>query len=96
MKYMGGCRDCANLSCQGAHDDGQGICISVECIRRMHVLGLQPRRTIRAVLFVDEECCQRGGITYARDHKAETDAGKIVAAIETDLGAGPCVGFGYV
>ena len=87
-------RDCANLSCQGAHDDGQGVCVSIECIRRMHELGLRPRRTVRAVLFVDEECTQRGGISYASSHKAEMDAGKIVAAIETDLGAGPCVGFG--
>ena len=60
----------------------------------MHELGLQPRRTVRAVLFVDEECTQRGGVCYASAHRAEMESGKIVAAIETDLGAGPCVGFG--
>ena len=52
----------------------------------MHVLGLKPRRTVRAVLFVDEECCQRGGNSYLNAHREEAECGRIVAAIETDMG----------
>ncbi len=88
-------RDCSNESCQGAHDDGQGVCVSAECVRLLHALNLRPRRTVRAVLFADEECSQRGGICYLKSHMEEAESGQIVAAIETDMGAGPCVGFGY-
>jgi carboxypeptidase Q len=55
--------------------------------------GLKPKRTIRAVLFVDEEVRQTGAKAYCEAHKHESD--KIVAAIETDLGAGTVCGFGY-
>lgn len=38
-----------------AHDDGQGVVISLEIIRLIYEQQLRPRRTIRAVLFTDEE-----------------------------------------
>lgn len=50
----------------------------------MQKLGIKPRRTIRAVLFTNEEMGLRGGMAYAKEHAAE----KHVAAVETDLGAG--------
>jgi carboxypeptidase Q len=85
--------DCQFGCCQGAHDDGQGVVIALEIVRTLHQLGMRPRRTIRAVLFVDEEVRQRGAQAYADAHAAE--AHNIVAAIETDLGVGPVCGFGF-
>lgn len=89
------CWDCQHASCQGAHDDGQGVIIAMEVIRILLEAGVQPRRTIRAVLFVDEEVRQSGAVAYAEAHREEASSGKIVAAIETDLGVGPVCGFGY-
>lgn len=87
------CWDCQHGCCQGAHDDGQGVVISLEIIRILHKLDFKPRRTIRAVLFVDEEVRQSGANAYAEAHSSE--APNIVAAIETDLGVGPVCGFGF-
>jgi carboxypeptidase Q len=69
---------------QGAQDDGAGILHTVETLRLIRSLGLKPRRTIRAVLFANEENGLRGGIAYAAAHTAECH----VAALETDLGSG--------
>jgi hypothetical protein len=46
---------------EGAHDDGAGCIQSIEVLRLFQVLGIQPKRTIRAVMFMDEEIAQRGG-----------------------------------
>lgn len=70
---------------QGAHDDGSGCCQAIEALRLLKTLGLRPRRTIRAVLFMNEENGLAGGKTYARDHAAEL--GKHVLALESDRGA---------
>jgi carboxypeptidase Q len=59
----------------------------------LHALNMRPRRTVRAVLFVDEEVRQSGARAYAAQH--ETEAVNIVAAIETDMGVGPVCGFGF-
>lgn len=85
--------DCAHESCQGAHDDGQGVIIAMEIIRLLAQYQYQPRRTIRAVLFVDEEVGQRGADAYQQAHQHE--AQNVIAAIETDLGVGPVAGFGF-
>jgi carboxypeptidase Q len=69
---------------QGAHDDGAGIVEVMEAMRLMASLGKPPRRTIRAVLFANEENGLRGGRGYAAAHADETH----VAAIESDLGGG--------
>ena len=76
----------------GAIDDGAGVAISMEALRLIKVLGLRPRRTIRAVLFMNEENGTRGGKGYAEAHLSELD--KHVAAIESDSGAGNPIGFG--
>ena len=67
---------------QGAHDDG-GSCIAAwEAIRLLKELGLRPRRTIRVVLFTNEENGLRGGNAYRDMHRAE----KHIIAIESDSG----------
>ncbi len=85
--------DCQHTSCQGAHDDGQGVVISLEIIRLLHKYNLKPRRTIRAVLFVDEEVGQTGANAYQLAHAHEAE--NVIAAIETDLGVGRVCGFGF-
>jgi len=54
--------------------------------------GLRPRRTIRAVLFTNEENGLRGGKDYAKRYEAQMP--NHVAAIESDLGGAPPMGFG--
>jgi hypothetical protein len=76
----------------GAHDDGAGCAISMEALRLIRSLGLKPKRTIRAVLFTNEENGLRGGKAYAKAHAAELDAH--VAAIESDSGGARPLGFG--
>ena len=69
---------------QGAHDDGAGIVTMMEALAVLKKLGLQPRRTIRAVLFTNEENGLRGGRAYAEHHKDEL--ARTVLAIEADSG----------
>ena len=73
----------------GAIDDGSGVAMVMETMRLIHELGLRPKRTIRAVLFMNEENGGRGGKQYFADHKDE----KHIAAIETDAGAAAPRGF---
>jgi carboxypeptidase Q len=75
---------------QGAHDDGGGAIVSWETVRLLKELGLRPRRTIRAVLFTNEENGSRGGIAYRDAHRAE----KHVFVIESDSGVYRPEGFG--
>jgi hypothetical protein len=76
----------------GAQDDGAGCAISMEAMRLIRSLGLKPKRTIRAVLFTNEENGLRGGKAYAEAHAAELP--HHVAAIESDSGGGRPLGFG--
>jgi carboxypeptidase Q len=69
---------------QGAHDDGAGIVTMMEVGRVLKQLKLQPRRTIRIVLFTNEENGVRGAKAYAKDHAAELP--KTVLAVESDSG----------
>jgi len=68
----------------GAHDDGGGCVMAIEAINVLRKLKMIPRRTIRVVLFTNEENGLAGGKAYAADHTAEL--AKHVAAIETDSG----------
>jgi hypothetical protein len=68
----------------GAHDDGAGCVQSLEALRLIKQLDLKPKRTIRAVMFMNEENGLRGGIEYARI-AAESNT-KHIAAIESDRG----------
>ncbi|TMQ06508.1 MAG: M20/M25/M40 family metallo-hydrolase [Deltaproteobacteria bacterium] len=52
---------------QGAHDDGAGAVTMMQALTTIRKLGLQPRRTIRVVLFTNEENGLRGGRAYAKD-----------------------------
>ncbi len=77
---------------QGAHDDGGGCVVSWEVARLLKELNLRPRRTIRVVLFTNEENGLRGGNGYRDAHKAEV--AKHVLAIESDSGVYRPTGFG--
>lgn len=68
---------------QGAQDDGAGVVHAMEALRLVAAHG-PPKRTVRAVLFANEENGGRGGDAYFAAHGQETH----VAAIESDLGAG--------
>ncbi|MDI1450413.1 M20/M25/M40 family metallo-hydrolase [Polyangium sp. 6x1] len=71
---------------QGAIDDGAGCAAVVEAARLVLRLDARPRRTIRVVLFANEENGLRGAVAYAKDHAAELDKHQL--ALEIDLGAG--------
>ncbi len=68
----------------GAHDDGAGCMQAIEAVSLIKRLGLKPKRTIRAVMFMNEENGTRGGKAYpvAPERKGE----KHIAAMESDAG----------
>ena len=68
----------------GASDDGVGCVVTWEALRLMKKLGIKPRRTIRVVLFVNEENGLRGAAAYAEKHAAS--ASDHVFALESDSG----------
>lgn len=68
----------------GAHDDGTGVVQAIEVLRIFRALGLQPRHTIRCVLFTNEENGLRGGKAYAAQVSATGE--KHVFAVESDGG----------
>lgn len=74
---------------QGAQDDGAGCVMVMEALRLMAELPSPPRRTVRAVLYTNEENGLAGGRAYAEAHAGET----IVAALEADTGAGEPLGW---
>jgi len=69
---------------QGAHDDGGGCIVAWEAARLLKELGLRPRRTIRVVLYTNEENGLRGGNAYRDAHR--TELSKHIFAIESDSG----------
>jgi carboxypeptidase Q len=69
---------------QGAHDDGAGCVMAMEAIHVLRKLQLIPRRTIRVVLWTNEENGLAGARAYAADHTDEL--AKHVVAIEADSG----------
>jgi len=80
---VGGHLDSWDLG-QGAHDDGAGCVQSIEVLRLFKQMGYKPKRTIRAVMFMNEENGLRGGLKYAE--LAEKNKEKHIAAIESDRG----------
>jgi carboxypeptidase Q len=70
---------------QGAMDDGGGAVAAWEAVRLMKRLGLRPRRTVRVVLWTNEENGGRGAEAYAAAHASEVS--KHVLAMESDNGA---------
>jgi carboxypeptidase Q len=79
---------------QGAHDDAGGCVIVMQALTLLRQLGLKPRRTIRVVLFTNEENGLRGALQYAADHAAEVK--NHVAALEADTGVFAPKGFGIM
>ena len=69
---------------QGAHDDGGGCIIAWEAVRLLKELGLKPRRTIRVVLYTNEENGLRGGNAYRDAYRSQL--AKHIFAIESDSG----------
>ncbi|TGD80498.1 M20/M25/M40 family metallo-hydrolase [Hymenobacter wooponensis] len=80
---VGGHLDSWDLA-QGAHDDGTGCVQSMEVLRLLKASGLRPERTVRAVLFMNEENGTRGGNKYAELAKSAGE--KHLAAMESDGG----------
>jgi len=70
---------------QGAMDDGGGSVAAWEAVRLLHRLGLRPRRTLRVVLWTNEENGGAGGRAYRDAHASEL-AGHVLA-MESDNGA---------
>jgi len=70
----------------GAIDDGAGCGIAIETGRRLLALTERPRRTVRIVLFANEEFGLSGAKAYAESHKEEL--ARHVLTGEADLGSG--------
>jgi acetylornithine deacetylase/succinyl-diaminopimelate desuccinylase-like protein len=77
---------------QGAHDDGAGCVHAIGTLRLMKKLGIRPRHTIRAVLFMNEENGLAGGVKYAE--QAKSNGEKHALALESDSGGFSPRGFG--
>jgi carboxypeptidase Q len=77
----------------GATDDGGGCIVTWEALRLMKSLNLRPRRTVRVVLFVNEENGLRGGNAYRDAHAAEL--GSHILMLESDGGVFDPSGFGF-
>ncbi len=77
---------------QGAQDDGTGIAASIEALRVLKASGMIPRRTVRVVLFMNEENGGAGGDGYAKEMASTLD--RHVAAVEMDGGSFDPEGFG--
>ena len=69
---------------QGSHDDGAGVVQSMEVLYLMKKLGYKPKRTIRCVLFMNEENGLAGGKAYAAEAKKSKE--KHLAGLESDSG----------
>jgi carboxypeptidase Q len=76
---------------EGAHDDGAGCMQGIEVLRLYKQLGWKPKRTLRAVMWMNEENGLRGGQEYARVAKEKGE--KHIAAIESDSGGFLPIGF---
>lgn len=78
---------------QGALDDGAGCLVAWEAARLIHELGWRPRRTIRVVLWTNEEYGSHGAKEYARLHREELS--RYVLAMESDSGIFQPLGFRF-
>jgi carboxypeptidase Q len=76
---------------QGAHDDGIGCVQTLQVAGIFRELKILPKHTMRFVMFMDEECAQRGGKKYAA--LAKDNKEKHIVAIESDEGGFTPYGF---
>ena len=77
----------------GSTDDGGGCVVSWEAVRLMKKLGLRPRRTVRVVLFTNEENGLRGALDYRDRYKSQL--ANHVLMFESDSGVFKPTGFGF-
>ena len=77
---------------QGAQDDGAGVVIVLQAARLIKSLKQRPKRTIRVVLYTNEENGLRGATKYA---DSVPDPQSHFAAIEADIGSGVPTHFSY-
>jgi len=89
---MGGHIDSWDVG-QGAMDDGGGCVAAWEALRIIKELGLKPKRTIRVVMWTNEENGTRGGNAYRDNHM--DDLKNHILAIESDGGVFSPEGFGF-
>jgi hypothetical protein len=80
---VGGHLDSWDLG-DGSHDDGAGVVQSMEVLRIMKKINYQPRRTLRVVLYMNEENGQKGAAKYKEIAKQKNE--KHVFALESDAG----------
>ena len=78
---------------QGAHDDGGGCVAAWHAVNLIKELGLKPKRTLRIVLWTNEENGGRGNKNYRDEHKSELE--NHIVAIESDAGVFAPKGFGF-
>ena len=78
---------------EGAQDDGAGCVHSIEVLRALKAMGYKPKRTIRVVLFSNEENGLRGGNKYADEAVAKSE--KHIFALESDNGGFTPKGFDF-
>ncbi|NIM02377.1 MAG: M20/M25/M40 family metallo-hydrolase [Acidobacteria bacterium] len=90
---MGGHYDSWDVG-EGVHDDGAACVAAWQALRLIDRLGLRPRRTLRVVLWTNEENGLRGGREY-RAALSDEEVANHVAAIEMDGGCERPVGFGF-
>lgn len=89
---VGGHLDSWDLS-PGAHDDAAGCAVAIEVLRLIKETGLKPKRTVRAVLFMDEEFGGTGGRAYAASENRKRE--NHLVAIEQDRGGAAPVGLAF-
>ena len=77
----------------GANDDGTGSIQSMEVLDLFKRLNIKPQRTIRCVLFINEENGSRGSKAYAA--YADSSHQITIAAIEADAGSGSPRAFSF-
>ena len=89
---VGGHLDAWDIA-EGAHDDAGGCVQAIEMIRIFRKLGIAPKRTVRAVMFMNEEMSGTGGKTYALE--AARNGEVHYAALESDRGVMSPRGFTF-
>ena len=92
IMVVGGHLDSWDLG-DGAHDDGAGCVQSMEVLRLLKLTEYRPKRTLRVVLFMNEENGLRGGNAYAAEAKKKNE--NHVFALESDAGGFTPRGFSF-
>ncbi|WP_420319964.1 M20/M25/M40 family metallo-hydrolase [Flagellimonas sp.] len=92
IMVVGGHLDSWDLG-DGSHDDGAGCVQSMDVLRLLKETGYKPKRTLRVVLFMNEENGLRGGTKYAEVARNKNE--KHVFALESDSGGFTPRGFSF-